>query len=183
MHTQDLINPIKIQLSVTDALAVNLHKEVFLFNGFKVNSAEEENCKKKINDIVSNPNEYLIKSLPYSKNTVFTAEDFMELVQIIGEHLDYSKDDTTTTSFRVGVTDRSRKSKDAESTTLMHKELLRPKKVYSMLASRACRSSIMVGRALEHKTMKKVVTNLATLESPWNCPHGRPTLRFLKKLD
>ena len=104
----------------------------------------------------------------------------MELVQIINEHLDYSKEDASTTSFRIGITDRSKKS---EKDTLMHKELLRPKKVYSMLASRACRSSIMVGRDLDHKTMKKVVSNLTTLESPWNCPHGRPTLRFLKKLD
>ena len=36
LHTQDLINPIKVQLSVTDALAVKLHEEVFKFNGFKV---------------------------------------------------------------------------------------------------------------------------------------------------
>lgn len=47
-----------------------------------------------------------------------------------------------------------------------------PKKVYSMLASRACRASIMIGRDLDRKTMNKVVNNLATLESPWNCPHG-----------
>ena len=51
-----------------------------------------------------------------------------------------------------------------------------------MLANRACRSSIMVGRDLDNKTMSKVVTNLKTLESPWNCPHGRPTLRFLQKV-
>ena len=43
LHTQDLINPIRVQLSITDALAVNLHKEVFHFNGFKVKSAAEEN--------------------------------------------------------------------------------------------------------------------------------------------
>lgn len=39
----------------------------------------------------------------------------------------------------------------------MHKEILRPKKIYAMLASRACRSSIMIGRDLNHKAMKKVV--------------------------
>ena len=39
LHTQDLINPIKVQLSVTDALAVNLHEQVFTFNGFKVQKA------------------------------------------------------------------------------------------------------------------------------------------------
>ena len=75
------------------------------------------------------------------------------------------------------------KYKEVGEKNLMHKQIMRPKKVYSMLASRACRSSIMVGRALDFKTMRKVVTNLTTLESPWNCPHGRPTLRYLKQLD
>ena len=64
----------------------------------------------------------------------------------------------------------------------MHKQVLRPKRVYNMLASRACRSSIMIGRDLDAKVMRTVVNNLSTLESPWNCPHGRPTLRFLHKL-
>ncbi len=36
---------------------------------------------------------------------------------------------------------------------------------------------------LDMKTMKKVVSNLSSLESPWNCPHGRPTMRLLKKLE
>jgi DNA mismatch repair protein PMS2 len=64
---------------------------------------------------------------------------------------------------------------------MIHKQL-RPKKVYQMLASRACRKSIMIGDVLDIKQMYKVVRNLATLESPWNCPHGRPTLRYLGKV-
>ncbi len=65
----------------------------------------------------------------------------------------------------------------------MHKEVLRPSKIYQNLASRACRASIMIGMDLDMKTMKKVVNNLSSLESPWNCPHGRPTMRLLKKLE
>jgi DNA mismatch repair protein PMS2 len=41
----------------------------------------------------------------------------------------------------------------------------------------------MIGMDLDMKTMKKVVNNLSSLESPWNCPHGRPTMRLLKKLE
>ena len=63
---------------MTDALAVNLHREVFQFNGFKVKCSNEEPSKKC--DDEANPNEFLIKSLPYSKNTVFNTDDFMELV-------------------------------------------------------------------------------------------------------
>lgn len=61
---------------------------------------------------------------------------------------------------------------------MLHKQT-RPKKVYHMLASRACRKSIMIGDTLDRKQMARVVANLSTLQSPWNCPHGRPTLRFL----
>ena len=52
-----------------------------------------------------------------------------------------------------------------------------------MLASRACRSSIMIGKDLDVRLMQKILTNLASLQSPWNCPHGRPTLRYLKRID
>ena len=48
-----------------------------------------------------------------------------------------------------------------------------------MLASRACRSSIMVGRALDAGGMRRVVHRLAALQSPWQCPHGRPTMKLL----
>ena len=55
----------------------------------------------------------------------------------------------------------------------------RPARVRAMLAMRACRSSIMIGRPLDKAAMARVVATLATLDSPWNCPHGRPTMRHL----
>lgn len=55
-------------------------------------------------------------------------------------------------------------------------------KLRAMFAMRACRSSIMVGRPLSLGTMRRVVTNLGTLDKPWNCPHGRPTLRHITTL-
>lgn len=48
-----------------------------------------------------------------------------------------------------------------------------------ILASKACRKSIMIGQHLTMPTMKRVVRNLSNLDKPWNCPHGRPTVRFL----
>jgi DNA mismatch repair protein PMS2 len=62
-------------------------------------------------------------------------------------------------------------------------ESIRCSKVRAMFASRACRSSIMIGQSLTTKTMQRVVTNLASLDKPWNCPHGRPTLRHLTTMD
>ncbi|EMC96566.1 hypothetical protein BAUCODRAFT_33929 [Baudoinia panamericana UAMH 10762] len=61
-------------------------------------------------------------------------------------------------------------------------EILRPKKVQRMLAMRACRSSIMIGKTLMHRQMVKVVRHMGEMEKPWNCPHGRPTMRHLASL-
>jgi len=47
---------------------------------------------------------------------------------------------------------------------------------------RACRSSIMVGKTLTMKQMQKVVRHMGEMEKPWNCPHGRPTMRHLAGL-
>ena len=98
----------------------------------------------------------LLKAVPYSKGIVFGPDDVRELLaqlQGIGEgHVD--------------------------SRTVVP----RPSRVRTMLASRACRYSIMIGRHLDRKQMAKVVFNLSTLRSPWNCPHGRPTMRHLVSL-
>ncbi|CDK28467.1 unnamed protein product [Kuraishia capsulata CBS 1993] len=60
---------------------------------------------------------------------------------------------------------------------------IRPSKIRSMFAMRACRMSIMVGRPLNRRTMQTVVQHLAGLDKPWNCPHGRPTMRHLMELN
>ncbi|KAI9799544.1 MAG: hypothetical protein M1825_004470 [Sarcosagium campestre] len=55
----------------------------------------------------------------------------------------------------------------------------RPGKVRRMFAMRACRSSIMVGRTLTRRQMAGVVSRMGEIEMPWNCPHGRPTMRHV----
>lgn len=55
----------------------------------------------------------------------------------------------------------------------------RPSRVRKMFAMRACRSSIMIGRTLTHKQMSRVVQHMGEIDKPWNCPHGRPTMRHL----
>ena len=58
----------------------------------------------------------------------------------------------------------------------------RPSKVRSMFASRACRLAVMIGDVLNKRDMYKLVRQLSNLEQPWNCPHGRPTMRHLINL-
>lgn len=55
-------------------------------------------------------------------------------------------------------------------------------RVRAMFASRACRKSVMIGTALGAREMKRILEHLATLDKPWRCPHGRPTIRHLVNL-
>ncbi|KFH16235.1 DNA mismatch repair protein, C-terminal domain-containing protein, partial [Toxoplasma gondii MAS] len=67
-------------------------------------------------------------------------------------------------------------SEEDDAHAFHHRVLLcRPKKVWEILASRACRSAIMIGDSLTVNQMQTVLKNLATLHLPFNCPHGRPT--------
>ena len=94
-----------------------------------------------------------IVALPFSKKTQFGVDDVHELADLLM------------------ACDSSRK------------ETIRPPKINSMFASRACRKSLMVGRALNRTEQRRVVKNLATMNQPWNCPHGRPTMQHLVELN
>ncbi|XP_014822368.1 PREDICTED: mismatch repair endonuclease PMS2 isoform X3 [Poecilia mexicana] len=61
--------------------------------------------------------------------------------------------------------------------------MCRPSRVRQMFASRACRKSVMIGTALSVSEMKKLVIHMGEIEHPWNCPHGRPTMRHLANLE
>ncbi|XP_044159563.1 mismatch repair endonuclease PMS2-like isoform X1 [Bufo gargarizans] len=61
--------------------------------------------------------------------------------------------------------------------------MCRPSRVRQMFASRACRKSVMIGTALNSHEMRKLVAHMGEIEQPWNCPHGRPTMRHLASLD
>ena len=100
-------------------------------------------------------------SLPLSKEVVFNTRDLEELVVLLSE-----APHSTATS--------SRLSND--------RYIPRPSKVRKMFAMRACRSSIMVGKTLTQKQMENVVRHMGMIDKPWNCPHGRPTMRHLMSL-
>ena len=110
---------------------------IFKANGFEFEINEEE---------------FRLKTIPISKNTVFGKSDVEELLHIINEGND------------------------------VQGGIPRPSKVRAMFASRACRSSVMVGDDLSTKDMYKLVRQLSNLQHPWNCPHGRPTMRHLINL-
>ncbi|KAJ5923687.1 hypothetical protein N7454_008932 [Penicillium verhagenii] len=92
-------------------------------------------------------------SLPLSKEVVFGSRDLEELIVLLSE-----------SPVNHGIS------------------IPRPGKVRKMFAMRACRSSIMIGKTLTTRQMQRVVRNMGTIDKPWNCPHGRPTMRHLMRL-
>lgn len=93
-----------------------------------------------------------LTSLPLSRETAFTIEDLEELIALLAENA-------------------------ADSS-----HIPRPSKVRKMFAMRACRSSVMIGKALNASQMSTLVKHMGELDKPWNCPHGRPTMRHLCRL-
>lgn len=61
-------------------------------------------------------------------------------------------------------------------------DAVRCSKMRSMFAMRACKKSTKVGKALTMKGMERIVRHMGELDKPWNCPHGRPTMRHLVEL-
>ncbi|KYK59715.1 hypothetical protein DCS_00849 [Drechmeria coniospora] len=88
-------------------------------------------------------------ALPLSRETTFSLDDLEELISLLADE-----------PYESG-------------------RIPRPSKVRKMFAMRACRSSIMIGKALTYRQMKALLTQMGQLDKPWNCPHGRPTMRHL----
>ncbi|GIL80762.1 hypothetical protein Vretifemale_9813 [Volvox reticuliferus] len=116
--------------------------------------------------------ELVLSSVPVSRVTgQLGMEDVVELVGLLraGEGPVVAPTTTTGGGGDVVVAARQR----------AWEEELRPSRVRAMLASRACRSSIMVGKPLSRAEMRRLLDGLADLRQPWNCPHGRPTMRHV----
>ncbi|OIR58274.1 MAG: DNA mismatch repair protein Pms1/Mlh2 [Amphiamblys sp. WSBS2006] len=52
-------------------------------------------------------------------------------------------------------------------------------RIRRIVASMACRSSVMIGDAVGRRRMGEIVHGIGRLEKPWTCPHGRPTIRAI----
>ncbi|KZT05115.1 DNA mismatch repair protein MutL [Laetiporus sulphureus 93-53] len=61
-------------------------------------------------------------------------------------------------------------------------QMVRCSKARSMFAMRACRKSVMVGMPLSRSQMASIIRHMGTMDQPWNCPHGRPTMRHLSDI-
>ena len=98
-------------------------------------------------------------SLPMSKEVTFSPADLEELLTLLAESPTHNPSSTSTSS------------------------IPRPSKVRRMFAMRACRSSIMIGKTLTMRQMEGLVRKMGGVDKPWNCPHGRPTMRHVCGLE
>ena len=90
-----------------------------------------------------------LRALPMSREVTFDTSDLEELIVLL-----------------------------AESSSSIS-AVPRPSRVRKMFAMRACRSSIMIGKSLSMKHMERLVRQMGEIDKPWNCPHGRPTMRHV----
>ncbi|KAK4512711.1 MFS domain-containing protein [Mucor velutinosus] len=58
-------------------------------------------------------------------------------------------------------------------------EMVRCSRNRAMFASRACHKAARIGDSLSKNQMTKIVRHMGEIDQPWNCPHGRPTMRHL----
>ncbi|XP_062219496.1 DNA mismatch repair protein PMS1 isoform X2 [Phragmites australis] len=152
LNIQPLLQPLRLDLSPEEEVIVSMHMSTIRKNGFVL--AE---------DLHASPgNHYLLKAVPFSKNITFGVQDVKELISMLA---DSQGDCSIISSYKLDRTDS-----------------ICPSRVRAMLASRACRMSTMIGDPLTKAEMKKILKNLTGLRSPWNCPHGRPTMRHLADL-
>ena len=58
-----------------------------------------------------------------------------------------------------------------------------PDVIYSKLASMACKSAVKGNTKLSMLEAKELIDELLTLENPYHCPHGRPTIISMSKYE
>ena len=58
-----------------------------------------------------------------------------------------------------------------------------PDTVLSKIATMACKAAIKGNMNISLLEVKALIEELMSLDNPYNCPHGRPTMIFMSKAD
>lgn len=153
---QRLVQPRILDLTAIEEEIILENNDSLLKNGFVVSIDESgdypvgQRCK--------------LLSLPMSREVTFDTNDLEELIALLAD----SPPSSTFSAANL-----------ASGATLLQNSIPRPSKVRRMFAMRACRSSVMIGKALSRRQMEALVRRMGEIDKPWNCPHGRPTMRHV----
>lgn len=162
---QPLVTPHHLQLTPAQEQLAESHLEVFRLNGFELHRDEARPPGRRLR----------LATLPTCQGLMFNEKDIHDLLYTLEE----SEADQHRPALRDASAAGSLLDLSGHRALWSSTALPRPAKVWQLLACRACRGAIMIGKALRVGEMEKVLTNLSTLEQPFNCPHGRPTMRHL----
>eukprot|EP00347_Sterkiella_histriomuscorum_P000590 403375263 len=151
IDSQPLIQPIIIQYDTELYEILETYQRIFNAFGFQFEKMFWNKYQVQIK----------VHSLPQSNDTQFEESDFHNLVTAIRN---FDTDDRTKNKY---ITDQQ------------IFDYLMPKKIMQVLALKACRKSVMVGKKLERRQQYEIVSGLSNLKDPWICAHGRPTMRYI----
>ncbi|KAL8765235.1 MAG: hypothetical protein Q9209_007628 [Squamulea sp. 1 TL-2023] len=155
VQSQRLVRPKILNLTVIEEETIIENNAALLENGFIVDvdqsgeSPVGQRCR--------------VLSLPMSREVTFDLSDLEELISLLGE---------SPTSMGVTTTNTSGHKSSP-------RYIPRPSKIRKLFAMRACRSSVMIGKTLQKRQMENLVRHMGEIDKPWNCPHGRPTMRHV----
>ncbi len=177
MHQQPLIRPLPLELTPSEEACVLDNMDIFEANGFRFSFDDKALIRHRLS----------LTALPHSgahegrKAVQFGPSDVSALCSILTEGSSYDAGSGGTGTDGTGMYGNNAVRRHAGTTSSDRPDrlLARLPKAVAMFASRACRTSIMIGTALSHKEMNSVVQKLAKVDQPWNCPHGRPTMRHV----
>ena len=177
IHEQKLLAPMPLELSPSEETCILENRQVFEQNGFRFEYREDKPPRHR----------FALTSLPHSgardgrKAVQFGKDDVHALCAVLGaDGASYSPQDGGTGVDGTGVYGNNAVRRYAGLSQNGEKAMLRLPKAVAMFANRACRGSVMIGTALSKKEMETIVERLASVDHPWNCPHGRPTLKHVK---
>lgn len=179
LHEQKLLRPMPLDLTPSEEACILDHLDVFGTNGFHFEFKPEAPIRKRL----------FLTAVPHSgaqdgrKAVQFGKDDVRALCSMLSEGSAYDAGDGGTGTDGSGKSGNNavRRYASTASSQIDSSDRLvaRLPKAIAMYASRACRTSIMIGTALSRKEMEKIVSRLSDVEHPWNCPHGRPTIRHV----
>mmetsp|Transcript_36023 Transcript_36023/g.43396 ORF Transcript_36023/g.43396 Transcript_36023/m.43396 type:complete len:1051 (-) Transcript_36023:88-3240(-) len=189
IHEQRLIAPLPLELSPTEETCILDNMDIFEENGFRFVFNETKEPRHRIS----------LVSLPHSgsgaagqKAVQFTKDDVKELCSLLGAgggdgDVSAMRGNNAVRRYAGEVVSQNESNLFSnqgyeESQSHARKTIVRLPKTVAMFASRACRSSIMIGTAMSRKEMDILVKKLNQLKQPWTCPHGRPTIRHVKNV-
>lgn len=191
IQEQRLIAPLPLDLSPSEESCILDNMKIFEANGFRLLYDETKPPRRR----------FALTAIPHSgapdgqKSVEFGKDDISAMCAMLSAGGDSSgiyngecsgtgadgsgKYSNNAVQRYAGVASLALSS---DETNNANKVIARLPKAIAMLANRACRGSIMIGTALSNREMEKVVRRLQNVNHPWNCPHGRPTMRHVRDL-